>query len=175
MSLLTRSVHAVWNDVVRPETFVKGDEFEQYIRDRLFPKSEYVMIHKTHDCKANTNDFIETPKEPDFKLRCVKTGAEFYVEAKYRSLYNDGAVEWCKPYQFNRYKEIAEITPVYIVIGVGGKAGSPAQVFLIPLYKIKYARLFKAFLREYEIPLDRPVKPSAIYINTLSAGLVRGH
>jgi hypothetical protein len=175
MSLLTRSVQAVWKEVVKPETFSKGDEFGQYIRDNLFPKSEYVLIHKTHDCQTNDNDFVETPREPDFKLICVKTGAEFYVEAKYRSLYHDGSVEWCKPYQFKRYKEIAEVTPLYIVLGVGGKTRSPDQVFFIPLYKIKYAKLFKAFLREYEVPLNRPIKSSAIFNNTLCPVKVWGH
>lgn len=162
MSLLTRAVKAVWNEVVTPETFVKGEEFEAYTRNHLFPKDRYVQLQRTHDYKSNKDDYIENTKEPDFKFRSIKSEKEFYVEVKYRSNFRDGKVEWCKPYQLKRYREINAKTPVYIVIGVGQQPDSPQQVFLIPVNRIKYCTLFRSFLRTYEVKSDRHIDESLL-------------
>lgn len=85
MGVLTRVLKAAWAEMNKPETYVKGDEFEQYVRKHLFTKEEYDLVHQTHDYKTNKNDFVETSKEPDFKFRSRRSGREFLVEVKYRS------------------------------------------------------------------------------------------
>ena len=157
MSLLTRSLKAVWEEISTPESFVKGQEFEDYVRKYLFPKGKYSLLHRTHDYKSNKNDYIDETKEPDFLFRVISSGKEFHVEAKYRSRYYDGAVEWCKPYQLRRYKEIHAKTPLYVVIGIGGQPCSPDQIFFIPVENIKYPKLFHTYLKTYEVRLDRPI------------------
>ena len=85
MSVLMRIVKAVRAEMNKPETYVTGDEFEQYVRKCLFTKEEYNLVHQTHDHNANKNDFVEASKEPDFKFRSRRSGRQFLVEAKYRS------------------------------------------------------------------------------------------
>ena len=157
MGLLSKVTKLVWDDINTPESFKKGEAFEGYIRKHLLTKDKFDMLHKTHDYATNKNDFIEDSKEPDFKFRVIRTGKEFWVEAKYRSAYYEDGVEWCKPFQLKRYKEIDEKLPVYITLGLGGEADSPAQIFLIPVKDIKYSKLFRSFLRNYEVPNDKPV------------------
>lgn len=85
MSVLTRAFKAAWAEMTKPETYVAGDEFQQYVRKHLFPKERYDLVHQTHDYEANRNDFVETSKETDFRFRSRRSGREFLVEAKYRS------------------------------------------------------------------------------------------
>ncbi len=162
MSVFVRAIKAAWEEVTTPETFVKGDEFQSYVRSRLFPKDRYTVLQKTPSYTTNKNDFIENSMEPDFKFRSIKTGKQFFVEAKYRSNYFDGAVDWCKPYQLKRYQEIDSKTPVYIIIGVGQQASAPRQVFCASIKDFKYPKLFRTFIKPYEIKIDQAVDESLL-------------
>jgi len=162
MRILTRAIKAAWDEVSKPEGFVKGEEFERFIRRHLFPNDNYDLLHRTHDYTSNKNDYIESSKGPDFKLRSREFGKEFFVEAKYRSGFYKGAVEWCTIHQLRRYQAINKKTPVYVVIGVGQQPGSPERVYLVPLKRIRYTRLFHSFLSEYKIPAHQCVKPSKL-------------
>jgi len=150
MSVLTRVVKAAWNEINVPDTFRKGEEFESYVRKHLFSKDKYDLLQRTHNYIENNNDFIDNTKEPDFKFKSA-SGITFFLEAKYRSYYFKGAIEWCKPYQLRRYQGINQHTPIYVVIGVGLQPDNPAQLFFIPLGDIKYTKLFQSFLRPYEV------------------------
>jgi len=147
------------SDEETPEGFIKGEAFEKYIRNHLFIKDKFKILHRSHDYATNKNDYIDDSKLPDFKFREKRTGKEFWVEAKYRSTYYEDKVEWCKPFQLKRYKEIDEELPVYITLGLGGEPDSPDQVFLIPLKDIpsSYTKLFRSFLRPYAVPKDKPI------------------
>lgn len=151
MGLLERLGKALWNEVQKPDSFVKGDEFESYIRDRIFTKDKYVLLQKTHDYTSNRNDYIESSKEPDFKFKSINGGIEFFVEAKYRSYFIDGAIEWCKPFQLRRYQDIDSRTPVYILIGVGNEPRDPEHIFFASLKDVKYTKLFRSYILKYEI------------------------
>ena len=150
MSLLTRAVKAAWNEINTPDTFRKGEDFESYVRNHLFPKDKYILLQRTHNYIENKDDFVDNTKEPDFKFKSV-SGITFFLEAKYRSNYFNGAIEWCKPYQLKRYREIDQHTPVYVVIGIESQPNNPAQLFFIPMKDIKYTKLFRSFLKPYEV------------------------
>jgi len=150
MSLIGRAVKAAWNEISTPDTFRKGEEFETYVRNHLFPKDKYTLLQKTHNYVGNKDDFVDNTKEPDFKFKSV-SGITFFLEAKYRSNYFNGAIEWCKPYQLRRYREIDKYTQVYVVIGIGSEPNNPTQLFFIPLKDIKYTKLFRSFLQSYEV------------------------
>ena len=147
------------SDEETPEGFIKGEAFEKYIRNHLFIKDKFKILHRSHDYATNKNDYIDDSKLPDFKFREKRTGKEFWVEAKYRSTYYEDKVEWCKPFQLKRYKEIDEELPVYITLGLGGEPDSPDQVFLIPVKDIQssYTKLFLSFLKNYKVPNDKPI------------------
>lgn len=162
MGVLTRVVKAAWAEIDKPKTHVAGDEFEQYVRGHLFPKERYDLVHRTHDYSANKSDFVEDSKEPDFRFRSIKSAREFWVEAKYRSRLYQDAVEWCKPYQLQRYKAIDRTVPVFAAIGLGGRPESPRHVYIVPVGDIRYRRLFPSILRRYEVPPDQWVSVDRI-------------
>ncbi len=147
-----------WN---KPDSHVKGDDFENYVEDYLFFKDNYKLVHRTQDYTANKNRYIEESKEPDYKFKSIKTGKEFCVEAKYRSQFSD-AVEWCTFPQLKRYQEIDKKTPVYLALGIGGSAYKPDYVFFIPIKDIKYTKLFHSFLKRYEVSVGSPISPSRL-------------
>jgi len=150
-------VKAVANEIRKPKSFRKGEEFEQYVRDHVFPKERYDLVRRSHDFSDNEDDYIESTLMPDFTFRDKDNGKEFHVEVKYRSYFYQGAVEWCKPYQLKRYKEIAKELPVLIALGVGGTTKYPDEVFLFPVKGVKYPKLFESLLDEYQFYLEKPV------------------
>src|SRR4030042_2235430 len=68
MNVLTRVLKAAWDEANKPYTYVNGDEFELFVRTRLFPKDLYDIEYKTHDYADNKRDYIASSKMPDFKL-----------------------------------------------------------------------------------------------------------
>ena len=158
MNVIARALMAVYEEVTKPESYVKGDEFEAFVRDEVFPCTHYDIVQRTHSYTANRNDFIESSKQPDFRFRVCNTRKEFFVEAKYRSGFYNGAVDWCKPYQLRRYRDINEKdAPVYIALGIGGEPCAPGHIFIIPVRKIQYTNLFRSFLSNYEICKPLPI------------------
>jgi hypothetical protein len=141
----------------RAEIHVTGDEFEQYVRARLFPENEYALL-QTHYNEIKKDDYFASYGEPDFRFKSLISNKEFCVDAKFRSGFYDGFVEWCNIYQLKRYKDIDMRTPVYITIGMGENPAHPDQVFLFPVRKISYMKLYRSFLRAFEIPIDRAVE-----------------
>jgi hypothetical protein len=162
MNVLTRTLKAAWDEANKPVTYVKGDEFEQYVRDVLFPREAYVLLDKTHDYSDNRDDYIEHTKLPDFKFEAVMLGREFFVEAKFRSRFQDQVLEWCKFFQLKRYQELDNVTPVLIAAGVGGRPSAPERVFLMPVKHIKFVKLYPGFLQKYEIRPDRCISESTL-------------
>jgi hypothetical protein len=155
MSVLTRALRAVWDEINKPESYVPGDEFQSFVRKNLFPDSHYILINKTHDYTANKRDFVESSKEPDFKFKTRGSGKEFYVEVKYRSKFHDGVIDWCKPFQLKRYQTINNKIPVYVVIGIGGQPKAPYQISLIPMEHIRFQRLYPTLLKKFTVSTNR--------------------
>jgi len=74
MGLFSNVTKLVWDEISKPESFRKGEEFEDYIRKHLFTKDKFTILQRTHDYATNKNDYIENTKEPDFKFRAIQTG-----------------------------------------------------------------------------------------------------
>jgi hypothetical protein len=162
MTALTSVVTAERNQTSKPESYVKRDEFEEYVRTYLFPRNEYKLLNQSQDYETNNDDFRGAVKEPDFKFKSIKTGVKFFVEVKFRWNYFNKSIDWCKPYQFKGYQEIDRKAPVIIAIGLGQEPGDPDKIFVIPLKKINWAKVYHSFSKEYEIDKDQPVDISAI-------------
>jgi hypothetical protein len=153
---------AAWDEANKPVGYVKGDEFERYVRTALFPRDTYELLSKTHDYADNKGDYITSSKMPDFEFKSKNSGIEFFVEAKYRSKYQAQALEWCKLYQLKRYQEINNVTPVLVAIGLGGQPAAPESVCLIPMKHIKFTKLYPSFLERYEIRPGQPISESYV-------------
>lgn len=148
-----------FRELLKPLSFLKGDDFEKCLRRKVFTKMSYDMVMKTHDFHVNNEDYVESSLYPDFLFRNKKTNKEFFVEAKYRENLFQGKVNWCKEYQFRRYRKLLDEmparTPVIIAIGLGGRPDNPKQIFLVPLDEIKYNSLYLNFLDRYEFEEKR--------------------
>ena len=163
MELIWRIIKAVIREIRKPQSFVVGEKFEQYLRDKVFTRRLYDLLHRTPDYEANRDDYVETSLEPDFLFINQSDERIFYVEAKYRSKFRDNAVEWCKPYQLKRYMDINRDYPVFIALGVEGKPTKPKYLFVFPVKKIKYTKLFKSKLKGYEFEPGQPIQLSKMW------------
>ena len=164
MGAVERALKAGWKEMKKPSSYVKGDEFELFIRTNLFPRSKYGLLYKNYDYLTSQVFSIETSREPDFKFKSVKTELEFFIEAKYRSRFYSGKLEWCKTYQLRRYQVLNKATPLFIVIGAGGAPSTPEYVFLVPMRVIKYTVLFQSFLRKFEVSTSNHISEEDLRI-----------
>lgn len=117
-------------NVDKLESFKKGDEFEDFIRKNLFQKSNFTMVERTHTYDTNKDDYVESTLKPDFKFRSLKTGNEFYIEAKWRQSLFNNSIKWSYPKQFERYQSYSKDCTVYIVIGLGGTPNNPNNIYM---------------------------------------------
>ena len=157
MGKLSRIVRTLVKEIRKPDSFGKGEEFEQYVRDYVFPKDRFDLVRRSHDFSDNEDDYIESTLMPDFTFRDKANGKEFHVEVKNRSDYWKGAVEWCKQYQLKRYKAVDKQLRVLIALGVGGTTDYPEEIFLFPVKGVKYPKLFASVLEQYRFYVDKPV------------------
>jgi hypothetical protein len=147
-------------EVKKPTSFLKGEEFENYVRENMFPKEHYDLLHITHDYEKNKNDYVESSLNPDLKLRDRKTGKEFYVECKFRNGYlnHKDQVQWCNKKQLFRYKKIHKTeAPVFIALGFGDNGRKPTDICLFSITKGKWTGLYTSFLDKHLFYLDKPV------------------
>jgi hypothetical protein len=73
MGLFTWEAKVVRNEAVITDKSIDVADFENFIRDYLFIKSEYVLLNKEHNFQTNQNDYKETSKELDFHFKSVNT------------------------------------------------------------------------------------------------------
>ncbi len=53
---LINAIKAFFKEIFKPSSFLKGDDFENCLRKRVFPSYEYDLVMKTHDYHKNKND-----------------------------------------------------------------------------------------------------------------------
>ena len=154
MNVMSRAVKAFMEEINKPETYVQGDEFENFVRNKLFPAGKFDLVQKSSDYETSKFDFTGALEEPDFKFRPHEGGREFFIEAKFHSGFHDGAVDCCNYHQLKHFHELDKSTPLYFVIGVGMPAAAPQHLYLIPVKDIKNSTLYNYFLKDY------PISPS---------------
>ncbi len=161
-SIIGKGIQAMINEATTPESFKKGERFEQYVREYLFIQNYYDLLERTHNYNTN-KDYVHSSLQPDFTFRDRWTNKEFYVEAKFRtSLYNHKIV-WCTQQQLERYFEYNREKPVFIMLGVGNNPKYPEFLSLIPLAKAKYTELFPSYAEKFAINLDEPVTSKILW------------
>jgi len=138
-----------------PESFKKGQQFEQFVENNIFTQNRYELITRTNSYEQNATRYAEDTLKPDFKFRCKETGQEFWVEAKYRSELFGDQLEALSFNQRDRFYNLEkeEGIPVFVIIGYWGYANNPNALSLIPLRDYIYIKLYRSFLRDYNIPL----------------------
>lgn len=168
---LKKAVKVLAEDLNTPESFKKGEEFEDFVRNQFFTDERFKLIHKTQGYSQNSRDYVENSKQPDFTFQCLETKRDFYVEAKYRSEVNDqGFVQYANPGQFDRHRKLNAEKPVFICLGLDGKPGSPKYAFVIPIGRIKSVYLDEDFLTEFEISTKSPITARKLWSLVSPAG-----
>lgn len=139
-----------------PESFKKGQQFEDFVEKNIFSEDRYELITRTNTYEQNSQRYAEDTLKPDFKFRCKETGQEFWVEAKYRSDFFRDQLEALSFNQRDRFYNLVkeENIPVFVIIGYWGYADNPNALSLIPLKEYQYIKIYRSFLRDYNIPLQ---------------------
>lgn len=155
------SVEEPISDYVPPaEDEDKGDAFEQFIIKKL-SKTPSLSIKRWRSDKYVDGIFAQSNRHPDFEIMFsgTKNGEKidhaFSLECKWRHYFFNDKIE-LEASQLNNYKQYAEDEnkPVYLIIGVGGKASDPETLFLVPLKDVKNNNLDREFLMPYNCGAD---------------------
>lgn len=163
LSILGNGIKAMLNEAMTPESFKEGQNFENYVREYIFPEHYYDLVERTHDYYSNSRDYVESSLKPDFTFRDRLTKREFYVEAKFRTKMYDGKIIWCNDKQLQRYRQYHKEKPVFIILGMGQDAKNPDSLYLMLLDEAKYKGLFQNYAEQFEIKLDRPVTSRTLW------------
>ena len=115
-----------------------GDDFEKFIVQKF--NKEFFRIKEWAGDKYIKGFYADTTQQPDLmiELKYKKDVFVFSVECKWRQNLFKKGIEFAKKEQFNRYKDFEKTNniPVFLAIGIGGKAEAPASLFIIPLKEI---------------------------------------
>ena len=134
-----------------------GDDFEKFVAQKF--DKRFIKIKEWAGDKYINGTYAETTQQPDLllELSIKNQTTEFAVECKWRSDFYKGGVEVAKPDQYKRYQnyEANKKVPVFIAIGVGGKATNPNQLFLVPLKEIESGFIPYAVLKRFQKKGDR--------------------
>ena len=135
----------------------KGDDFEKYIVQKFNKK--YFRIKEWAGDKYVKGIYAETTPQPDLLLEfnLHKNAYPFAVECKWRQKLYKGGIEFANKDQFNRYKnyEKTKKIPVFIAIGIGGKADSPENIYIVPLQSIKTNFIYLKELKKYKKNVEK--------------------
>lgn len=145
-----------------PQSFKTGERFEDYVRKKLFSGRYYELLQRTYGYNVRAKKYVSS-SNPDFKFRDRQTSRIFYAEAKYRKSFFKGKISWCTEQQFRRYHQNNHVSPVLIILGVGGLPNKPESAFLIPLKKIRFTELYLSEIEKYKIHPRRVVTSRTLW------------
>lgn len=141
------------NQNYNQDSFNKGQAFEDYVEQVLFPASHYELLHKTNTYDQNSQRYVGDSRKPDFRFKCILTGFEFHVEAKYRSNPFNGYYDILSPAQVLAFPEIHQKEiPIYIALGYGGDASDPSYISLVHYGDAKTEKITIAEAVDLQIP-----------------------
>lgn len=146
---LNSAFSSFYQNITKHESIIKGDEFENFVREKIYTPDKYTLLHKTHSFSKG-KEFVESSLYPDFLFKDKNTGEEFYVEAKYRSYLVNGKIEWCRKDQFDRYRKIAKDKKTLIAIGFKGRPAFPQKIYIVNINDINYPDLYPNTIKDYE-------------------------
>ena len=108
--------------------------------------------------KASHEHVTERSKYPDMVFRHLSSNTKFAVECKYRSKWeingNAPQIEWAEEHNIENYLQFSEERKmdVVIIIGIGGTAEKPEEVYAAPLNALKkYTIARKNYLQQFKL------------------------
>ena len=136
---------------------IDGLDFEKHIVQR-FNKKFFTIKHWAGD-KYVYGHYAEANMEPDllFEFNLPQVSKQFAVECKWRSNWFKGGVSLSSEARLQRYRSFQEKkgVPVFIAIGLGGKASAPLKVFMVPLAAFQSEYIAEQQIRKFEKQNDK--------------------
>lgn len=133
-----------------------GLDFEKFIVQKFDKK--YFVIRNWAGDKFVEGRYADTTTQPDIQLSLKLRGDSypFAVECKWRSEPKGEFIRFANNGQLDRYKAFAkkENYPVFIVLGIGGKPSSPAELYILPIQELNKPVLHKAGIWKYRKKVD---------------------
>lgn len=130
---------------------IRGVTFEGYV-ENLFSKQDWRIAESSAYRKLGR--WVESYSNPDFVFVHRKTNKRVAVECKYKSSSpkEDNRFFWAYEDQIENYQNFSAKTetPVFVVIGIGGRPKNPKKIFLAPLSLVKYPGVKMDYLQKFE-------------------------
>jgi hypothetical protein len=149
-----------WSD--SDDSFEKGRQFENYVRNCLFPEKNFELLKYPGYYRNESCKFDPSCQDPDFMFRDRKTNKVFYVEAKFRKYYY-GDIVWTYREQLSRYQAIGREIPTFIILGLGDRPMYPILLTLIPIAEAKYVAFFRRYIMNFVIPLNQDISANTLW------------
>lgn len=147
------STYKATKQFYNPESVEKGYAFEDYIVT-LFNERKFRLLEWRSDKKASNGVYPESCTYPDLEFAFMgRKRYRFAVECKWREGFDEGKIKWSYNKQITNYLDFQKqrAIPVFIAIGVGGKAFNPEKLFVTPLDNIcMHKEVFESELIHYE-------------------------
>lgn len=133
-----------------------GLDFEKFVVQKFDKK--FFKIRNWAGDKFVDGRYADTTTQPDIQLSLILRGQSYplAVECKWRSEPKGDFVRFANDGQLERYKafEKQENYPVFIVLGIGGKASSPAELYILPVQELTKPFLHKDRIGKYRKKID---------------------
>lgn len=133
------------NSCIIPHVYNKSKDFETYLFNTLFPKEKFVLISRP----GNRRHLI-------FTFRDLVTGFEFSAECIFRM----GLI--ANSFQCSTNIKCNKKSDHFLILGLGGAANMPNQVFLINSGTMGLNILSKRHLRDKNINPQSAVSSSQL-------------
>lgn len=143
-------------DIAEDDTdlnYKNGYEFEKFVVKKFNPK--YFKVKEWAGDKYVKGVYAETNQHPDLLMEFLEyneNNKEFAVECKWRQkLYKNG-LDFSTTNQLNRYRDYSKKKniPVFMALGLGGKGGSPEELYVVPLKDITKPYMHVSELEKYK-------------------------
>lgn len=133
---------------------IRGATFEGYV-ENLFNKQEWRIAESNAYRKLGR--WVESYSNPDFVFIHRKTDKRVAVECKYKEKEYE-RVLWAYEDQIENYQNfsVKTRTPVFVVIGIGGRPKNPKRMFFVPLSLVKYPDVKMGYLQKFERDPRKP-------------------
>jgi hypothetical protein len=129
-----------------------GDDFEKYVVKKF--NSKYFNVVEWAGDKYIDGIYADTTLHPDLLMEITLQHKKelFYVECKWRKGFSGNKVSFARKDQFERYKKFEKDKklPVFIALGIGGKASNPKTMYTLPLRLIYTNSITQEELKKYE-------------------------
>lgn len=145
-----------------PESFHKNEQFENFVLHHLFPPALYTLMDQTSGSLQSAGRSRKKLLPSGLLLRDNSTGIEFYAECKYRYGLIANSFRFSKYPQIGRNKAYTERS-FFLVLGLGGSASAPGDVFLANFKDCPHVHLFKRHLAGKAIAINVPVHPESLW------------